>query len=152
MRAEKLVNKGSPCDRDFTDNTIQTSEDFLSRPKVYCTNLNQCQSRSSKENVMCSRGMAIQMARFILQNKKPFEEAVQEAREELLSDDLEGTFWVFRDSRWQIVKGKAKVIHDIVEFAKTIIDFCSGDRRPFTQDGKHIEDVYCEVGQTNPFR
>jgi len=134
MRAIRLINEGSPCDIDFTDKTMQTPEDFLSRPRVICPNVNQCKLRSGRENITCTRRIAIQMAGFILQNEKPFEEAVQEEREALLADDLKvSKFWVFRNKIWQVVAGKVNVvIDDIVEFAKTIIDFRPEDQHHST--------------------
>lgn len=169
MRTARLINDGSPCDIDFTDKTMQTARDFLSRRKVLCTNLDQCQRRSQRETIICSRGTAIQMARIILENGEPYEQSVSKARAELLADStIEGKFWVFRSSKWLVVEGKANVIDDIVEFARTIIDFHPGDRRPFTKDGVRpiefgpgdalhnalldLDDVYGEVGQGNPFR
>ena len=168
MRATGLINKGSPCDIDFTDKTMQTVSDFKSRQSFPCTNLAQCRIRSEREGITCYRTIAMEMARFILQNKKPFEQAVKEEREGFLGDDLNGKFWVYRDGQWQVVKGKKNLVNDIVDFARTIIDFQPGDRRPFTKDGVRpiefgpgdavhnamldLDDVYGEVGQGNPFR
>lgn len=168
MRAATLIEKGSPCDIDFTDKTMQTVGDFKSRPSVPCTNYIQCLRRSKEEGIQCYRTIAVEMVRFILQNKKPFEQAVEEERQGFLGDDLDGKFWVYRDGQWQIVKGKKHLIKDVVDFARTIIDFQPRDRRPFTKDvvspiefgpsdAMHnamldLDDVYGEVGQRNPFR
>lgn len=168
MRARDLIERGSPCDVDFTDKEIQSLGDVEQRGRVPCSNYAECQKRSRAEEIKCSRRAAMEMAGFILRNKSPFEKAVEEEEYGFLTDSAsEGKFWVFRDGIWQVVEGKEKVIEDIVVFAQIIIDRQPGERRPFTQDGTKTEfgpadamhnamldldDVYGEVGHVNPFR
>jgi hypothetical protein len=168
MRSKDLIDKASPCDLDFTDSKIQTVQDAIRRGRVMCPNFSTCQKRNVVERIMCYRQIARQMAGFIIARRSEFETAVEEERQDLLNDNLDGKFWVFRNDQWEIVEGIRNVIDDIVAFALTIIDFKPGDRRPFTQDGMKrpefgvddaihnalldLDDVYGEVGQRNPFR
>lgn len=168
MRSQTLIEVGSPCDMDFTDKMVRTVDDFKSVPYVPCTNYIQCLRRSKEEGIGCYRRLAMEMARFILKNREPFEQAVEEERQAFLANYWDGKIWVCRGDQWQIAEGKKQVVSDIVAFARAIIDFRSGDRRPFTKDGIHsiefgpedamhnamldLDDVYGEVGRRNPFR
>ncbi len=168
MREKRLIKEGSPCFVDYTDKAIQSVSDALGKGRVFCSNLEQCQKRSKAEDIQCYRTIANEMARFILDRKSPFVEAVQEEKENYFSSAPDGKFWVCRDGEWQVVQGKKNVVNDVVAFALVIIDRQSGERRPFTKDGMRIpeldpsdamhnaildlKDMYGEVGQKNPFR
>jgi hypothetical protein len=167
MRQKRLIVDGSPCDADFTDRTLQTARDFLDRPRAYCTNLMVCRTRSPRERIVCSRALAIQMARFALQDRRDIEQVLEAERAVLLADAPDGKFWVYENGLWQVVVGKANVVDHVIAFAKVILDLQPGDRRPFTDDGKlpetgpgpalenamrDLDDVYGEVGAKNPFR
>ena len=168
MRSKELISITSPCDFDYTDESLQTIADVKKAERKYCTNLKQCVRRNEAEGIQCTLLLAKEMAGHILENRSSFHNAVQEDRAALLADPHDGQFWVYRDGEWQIVQGKENAINDIVNFALIIIDRQPGERRPFTEDGKRqivlnpsdalyndmldLDDVYGEVGKRNPYR
>ncbi len=137
MRNQKLIKKGNPCSINYEEKEIQSAMDPKNR---VCPNIEECSKRSESESIHCYRRLAQQMARFIFGNINSFESAVQEERQRFLETYPNNVkFWVCRDEKWQIIKGKENVIDDIVAFARVIIDLKPGERRPFTQDGKILE-------------
>lgn len=168
MREKRLIKEGGPCDTDFTDKSIQSVSDAVTRGRVFCPNRSQCEKRNVQETIYCSRQVAQQFAVHILNNRNSFSQAVQEEMSDLINELPGGKFWVFRDEQWQIVDMKDNVINDIVQFALIMIDRQEGDRRPFTRDSMKVpemgpsdavynamldlDDIYGEVGQKNPFR
>jgi len=137
MRSASTIKELSPCDVDYTDESLQTISDTGVKGPVYCVNAEECE----KTGIYCYRRAAQLMAEQILINKIPFWEAVEQEKKNYLKMGSEGRYWVFRDGKWQIVEGKKNVIEDIAQFALIMIDRKEGKRRPFTQDGKKIPEL-----------
>jgi len=141
MRERRLIEKGSVCDLDFADKAMQSVADARKKDKVLCPNLAQCKKRSAAEGIRCYRTAAQEMAGFILDRKSPFEKAVQEEKKDFLDDAPEGKYWVCRNGEWEAVRGKAKVVEEIVAFALVVIDRQPRERRPFTKDGMRTPEL-----------
>lgn len=168
MRQKQLIQDGSPCDVDFTDKLIQTTLDAIEKGRVLCSNHATCEKRNVREKICCVRQFAQQFAVYILNNRNSFSRAVREELHDLMNELPEVKYWVFRDEQWQVVDLGDDVLSDIVRFALVMVDYKGDDRRSFTKDGRKspemgpsdamdnamldLDDIYGEVGQTNPFR
>ncbi|HRZ29468.1 MAG TPA: hypothetical protein P5052_01655 [Candidatus Paceibacterota bacterium] len=144
MRNSRLISEGSPCDTDFLDETMQTTEDAKKKGRQVCPNHEECIKRSQEEGIRCGRLLAKQMANFILNNKKPYVEAIAEEKNDFLADENipNGKFWVCdEENKWIVVEGKINAVNYVLQFAQTIIDLKSGERRPFTQDGMKMPEM-----------
>jgi len=136
MRRRELILSSPPCEVDYTDSSIQTISNIITRGPTPCTNLEECFDRG-KEGIQCTRRIAQQMAGFILKNRLDFSRAVKQERTEWVEGATSGRFWVNRDGKWQIIQGKENVADDIVAFAETIIDRRPGERRSFMRDSSY---------------
>lgn len=168
MRERRLIKEGSPCTVDYTDKTIQSVSDALKKGRALCANIEQCQKRSSAEDIQCALTMANVMTGCIIDDKNEISQVIENEKNDFLKSCPQNKFWVRRDGKWFVVNGKENVINDIVAFALIIIDLKPGERRPFTKDGTRIpelglgdamhnalldlDDMYAEVGQKNPRR
>lgn len=135
MRQRELIENGSPCFDDFTNKNMQTIIDAQRIGLIPCSNFKQCEIKQ----ISCYRVIAKEMANFILVNKNPLEEVIQKERIIFLEEAHKNVeFWIFRDGKWQIARGRENIVKDVVAFARIIMDIKPGERRPFTKDGMHI--------------
>ncbi|MFH1565948.1 MAG: hypothetical protein ABIB98_01975 [bacterium] len=140
MRTLCFLRECSPCDTDYTDPSLQTTADVRIKGSVFCSNFSVCEKRNLVEEIYCVRKLAIDMAQFILLNRKEFEEAVREEKRVFCENPRIRKFWVFRDGVWQIVRCSTRdVAREVVVFALVMIAREEGERRFFTKDGKLLE-------------
>lgn len=115
-REKRLILEGSPCYNNYFNRELLTVDQAIMRGKEPCPNLEECNTES--KDIYCLLRSGLEIAQYVVKGSTLEKELGDFSQAEFLEEEC-------RDSRdrkkFEIIKGKAKVLAAVERFARTIL-------------------------------
>lgn len=113
-REKRLILDGSPCDTNYFDRKLLTIQQAVIKGRTYCSNIEECKT----EKVYCLLRSGLEIAQYVVKGSSLKNELDDFAKVDFLEEECLNSI---DGKKFEIIKGKAKVLAAVERFARTVL-------------------------------